>query len=183
MASSEHYCERKRTRAYLDEEKGGETGEDWPALVVDGVDADDMDRGAKSDEDHRADGLKEIELVAHLAGELGVEKGDGDDDKLDGHKIAEDLEDNLEHWPFLGLHQTPGAGRKDERVPCSDGERAHEEILVRAEMGRQVEIWWQKCRNIEPAHGCCWSWSVVVESKWWLALFAPSGGNHIDRRE
>lgn len=42
------------------------SSENSPALLVDGVNPDDMDRRAHGQEDGRADGLKEVEMRAGL---------------------------------------------------------------------------------------------------------------------
>jgi hypothetical protein len=52
------------------------------------------------------------------------------DDKLSGHQYAEDVEDDLENGPFLGLEEPPGTGAKDECVPCGDGKGTDEEVFV-----------------------------------------------------
>jgi len=63
--------------AYLYQENSTETTEDGAGLVVDRMDADNMDRGTEGDEDHSGNWLKEVEAVAHVEGKLGVEEGDG----------------------------------------------------------------------------------------------------------
>ena len=52
------------------------------------------------------------------------------DDKLGGHEYTEEMEDDLENGPFLGLEQPPRTGAEDECVPCGDGKGTNEEILV-----------------------------------------------------
>ena len=56
-------------------------------------------------------------------------------DKLSGHEESEDMENDLEDGPFLGLEEPPGAGAEDECIPCSYGECADEEVLVGGEVG------------------------------------------------
>ena len=114
-----------------------------------------MDRRAESDEDHGANWFEKIEFVAHVEAPLSVKECDGDDDKLDGHQVSKDLENNLEHWPFFSLHQTPAPWRQDEGIPCSDCESANEEVLVSREMRGKVEICWKQRRDIvSGAHSC-----------------------------
>ena len=49
------------------------------------------------------------------------------------------MEQNLENRPAGGLEEFPCAGREDQCVPCCDGQRADEEILVSTEMWWKVE--------------------------------------------
>ncbi len=85
-------------------------------------------------------GLKEVEFLALGLGPLCVEKGDGDDDELCGHPEAEEVEEGLEDGPAGHAEETPCARGQDERVPGGDGERADKEVLVRAQVRRQVEL-------------------------------------------
>ena len=71
-----------------------------------------------------------------------------DDNEFNGHEEPEEVEDDLQHRPLGGLHEPPCARGEDEGVPCCDGERADEEVLVRAQMGRQVEGGREERRDI-----------------------------------
>ena len=71
-----------------------------------------------------------------------------DDNEFNGHEEPEEVEDDLQHRPLGGLHEPPCARGEDEGVPCSDGERTDEEVLVRAQMGRQVEGGREERRDI-----------------------------------
>jgi hypothetical protein len=93
--------------------------------------------------------------LAHLLGEFCVEEGNGDDDELDGHQVAEHLEDNLEDWPFLGLHEPPATWGEDEGVPRCDSKCAYEEILVGTEMRGQIEVCGEQRRDIVSTHCDC----------------------------
>lgn len=53
------------------------------------------------------------------------------------------MEQDFEGGPSWCAEQTPCPGRQDEGVPGRDGERAHEEVLVGAQMRRQVERRWE----------------------------------------
>ena len=117
-----------------------------------------MDGRADGEQDCSADGLEEEEVVAllpdcwlsdaclternrktHVERPFGVEEGNADDSELNGHKPPEEVVCNLEWWP-LGLpEETVRPGGENEGVPCCYGERAHEEVLVRRQMGREVE--------------------------------------------
>ena len=145
----------KKKEKYLNEEEKAKANEDRAALVVNGMNANDMDGRGEGDEDHGTDGFEQVKLVTHVERELGVEEGDGDDDELDGHEVAEDLENDFEHRPFLCLHQAPGARGEDEGIPCGDGERTDEEILVCAQMGGQVEVGREESRDVVRAHRVC----------------------------
>lgn len=63
--------------AHLEQEDSTKTTEDGARLVVDCMNADDVDSGTEGDEDHRGDWLKEVELFTHIKCELCVEEGDG----------------------------------------------------------------------------------------------------------
>lgn len=63
-----------------------------------------------------------------------------DNDEFSGHEIPQDLKDNLENGPFLGLHEPPAARGQHQGVPGSDGECAYEKVLVCAEMRREIEV-------------------------------------------
>ena len=62
-----------------------------------------------------------------------------DNSELDRHVESKDVEDDLEWGPFLCAEEPPCPWRQDEGVPCSDGERTDEEVLVSREMRREVE--------------------------------------------
>ncbi len=126
----------------LDGVEGGHEGQNRTLclVVADGVDADDVDGGGCGEEDGGGDGLKEIEFLALGLGPLCVEEGDGDDDELCGHPEAEEVEEGLEDGPARHAEETPCARGQDERVPGGDGERADKEVLVRAQVRRQVEL-------------------------------------------
>jgi len=62
-----------------------------------------------------------------------------DYDKLNGHEVSEEVEEDLEDGPTWGLEQAPGAGGEDEGIPCGDGECADEEVLVSTEVRREVQ--------------------------------------------
>lgn len=47
--------------------------------------------------------------------------------------------DNLEHGPFLGAEEFPGPRGKNEGIPSGDRQRAHEKVLMRRKMGRELE--------------------------------------------
>jgi len=126
--------------ADLEEEEDAEEDGDLLGLVVDGADADEVDGGADGDEDARHDRFEEVELLAHFRRPFCVEECDGDDDELNGHQQTEEVKGDLHDGPFLALEELPCARRKDEGVPGSDGQGADEEILVGAEMGREVEV-------------------------------------------
>lgn len=53
------------------------------------------------------------------------------DRKLDRHKEPQEVKGDLQDWPFLGPEQPIRPRGKDEGIPCRDGERAHEKVLVR----------------------------------------------------
>lgn len=53
---------------YLQRKERGHATKDSAGLVVDGVDADDMDGGADGEQDCRANGLKQEEMRAGLWG-------------------------------------------------------------------------------------------------------------------
>ena len=50
------------------------------------------------------------------------------------------MEENLQGWPFLSAQKPPCARRENESIPSGYSERADEEVLVRGEMGREVEV-------------------------------------------
>ena len=52
--------------------------------------------------------------------------------------------DDLEHGPFLGAKELPGPRGENEGVPSGDGQRADEKVLVRRQMGRELEGVWKK---------------------------------------
>jgi hypothetical protein len=66
-----------RCLTHLEEEDGTEAAEDRARLVVDGMDADDVDGRAERDEDHRRYRLKQVELGTHVQRPFRVEEGDG----------------------------------------------------------------------------------------------------------
>jgi hypothetical protein len=76
-----------------------------------------------------------------------------DDDKLSRHKYAEDVEDNLEDGPFLGLEEPPGTGTEDECVPCGDGQGANEEVFVSGQVDGEVERGREESGDVWGAHG------------------------------
>jgi len=49
------------------------------------------------------------------------------------------MEENLEDRPALGFEEPPSSRGEYKGVPCRDSEGADEEILVRAEMGREIQ--------------------------------------------
>jgi hypothetical protein len=113
------------------------------------MDAKDVNGGAERDEDHGADRLEQVEFVTHVEGEARVEKGDGDDDEFGGHEVSQDVIDDFEDRPLFRLHQAPGARGEHERVPCGDGERADEKVLVGGEVRREIEVRREERGNIE----------------------------------
>jgi hypothetical protein len=62
--------------AHLEQEDSTKSTEDGARLVVDCMNAHNVDSGTEGDEDHSRDWLKQVEFVAHLKRELCVEEGD-----------------------------------------------------------------------------------------------------------
>ena len=80
------HCMKRRKSRYgwsyerdtcLSQEHCTETSKDGAGFVVDGMNADNMGGRAKREQNHGADGFKEVKLVAHLERKLGVEEGNG----------------------------------------------------------------------------------------------------------
>lgn len=155
--------------------------ENGPALVIDGVNTDNVDGGGHDQEDGGADGLEQEEVRACLcmllircscSGENGWyalpgttwcrrrrhldteddqmpchdegfgQRGKGvltDDCKLDRHVEPQDMEEDLQRRPLRGPEESPGPRGQHQGVPCGDGERADEEVLVGGQVGREVE--------------------------------------------
>lgn len=63
--------------------------------------------------------------------------------------MPEEVEEDLENGPTWGLEQAPGAGGEDEGVPCGNCKCADKEVLVSAEVGREI----QRRRKVERGHG------------------------------
>ena len=61
------------------------------------------------------------------------------DDKFCRHEYPHEVEENLKRWPSWRSEEAPRPGREDQGVPCSNSESANKEILVSAQMRRQVE--------------------------------------------
>src|SRR5258706_11832277 len=72
--------------AHLEQEDCTEPTEDGSRLVVDSMNADNMDSRTEGNEDHSGDWLKEVELVAHVERELCVEERDGWEGKFSPQK-------------------------------------------------------------------------------------------------
>lgn len=71
------------------------------------------------------------------------------------------MKEDLEHRSLRGLHETPSAWREHEGVPGCDGERANEEVLVRAQMRREVERIREEVSDV--GHVSNWTHSRAAE--------------------
>jgi len=65
-------------------------------------------------------------------------RGRTSNSKTDWHEDPNKVINDLEHGPFLCAQELPGPRGKNEGVPGGDGQRAHEEILVGRQMGREL---------------------------------------------
>jgi hypothetical protein len=51
------------------------------------------------------------------------------------------MEQYFQDWPsILVFHQSPGTWGEDKCVPCCDGQSTDKEVLVCAQVGRQVKV-------------------------------------------
>ena len=67
-------------------------------------------------------------------------RGRTDYGEFDRHEYAEEVEKDLERWPFRCAKETPCTRRENEGVPGGDSECAYEEVLVRGEVRGKVEV-------------------------------------------
>jgi hypothetical protein len=135
-------------RDNLETEQGGHAIFDDHAIWVNGTDTDDMDQRAERDEYGGTNRLEQVETVALGSSELGVKESNSHYGKFDRHKQSNEVINNLKERPPLHTEEPPCARREDQGVPCRHGERAHEEILVCAQVGGKVERRWQQRRDI-----------------------------------
>lgn len=66
-------------------------------------------------------------------------KGLTDCDEFQGHKPLQEMEQELQRRNSFLSGELPCSGRQDQCVPCSNGQRANEEVFMRRKMGGQVE--------------------------------------------
>jgi hypothetical protein len=104
----------------LESEKTAHEGENVSVLVVDSMDADDMDGRRSSEEDSSANGFKEIEFLTRIRAQFRVKEGNSDHNELCGHEDAQKVEKNLEGGPAGGFEETPCPRGENKCVPCGN---------------------------------------------------------------
>jgi len=87
-------------------------------------------------------------MLALRLREFGVEERNGDYSKFDRHEKPNEVINELQHGPSLHAEEPPGTWREHEGVPGGDGERTYEKVLVRRQVGREVERGRQKVRDV-----------------------------------
>lgn len=78
------------------------------------------------------------------------------------------MEEDFQSGPSGTLEESPSSWGKDEGVPSSDCEGTNEEILVSAEMGREVKGVWEEGSDVWSRHG----W-VGIPSVAHLTIYNP----------